>query len=155
MALDCRTLNMTTLEKRELLGIIIVTIALGAINGMLPKRLEIGYLLVALALLFLIQSLIRDLVILATQRKDSGNSVQGRFMCVESIVGFVPLVISILIISIGQRQEIALHQLFWPTAGLLIMLTCFLIKDWVVDLKNLRIRKEKNHINIVFKWNPR
>lgn len=145
---------MTTSEKTELVGIGVVAGVVFLMNPMLPENMELGYVLVSLGLLFLVQSLLRDLWILSIKKTTPDQAKQGRFMCLESIIGFVPLIAAVLIISAGWRKAIDLPHLFWPLGAAVVMMICFLIKDWVIDLKALRIRKEKDHINIIFKWNP-
>ncbi len=145
---------MTASEKTELAGIGVVTVVLFLIHPLLPEHMELGYVLVSLGLLFLLQSLLRDLWILSQKKNKPDPTKQGRFMCLESIIGFAPLIASALIIVAGWREAIDLPHLFWPLSAAAVMMTCFLIKDWVIDLKALRIRKEKDHINIIFKWNP-
>ena len=145
---------MTSLEKTELAGMGVITGVVFLLNPLLPNRMELGYVLVSFALLFLLQSLLRDLWILSIKKPKSGKAKQGRFMCLESVIGFVPLIAAVLIIAAGWRKAIDLPHLFWPLGAATIMMTCFLIKDWVIDLKALRIRKETDHINIIFKWNP-
>lgn len=142
-------------DKKELMWIAGAAVALFILNPLLPERMEIGYVLVSLTLLFLIQSLIRDLRILFRRESTNAEAEAGRFTCLESVVGFTPLIAAVVLIAAGWRERVDLPRLFWPLAGTAVMLSCFMIKDFVIDLKTLRVRKHPDHVNMVFRWNSR
>lgn len=142
-------------DKRELLWIAGAAVDLFVLNPLLPQRMEMGYVLVSLTLLFLIQSLIRDLRILFRQERPNAEAEAGRFTCLESVVGFAPLIAAVVLIAAGSRDRVELPGLFWPLAGTAVMLSCFMIRDYVIGLKTLRVRKHPDHVNMVFRWNSR
>jgi hypothetical protein len=133
------------------IGAVIVLTALA--SSRLPAQMEAGYILVSLALVFLIQSLIRDLLILSEKKASEEAQRVARCICLESSIGFIPIIVAAILISAGLRTPVDLPIWFWPSAVGTTLLLCFLIRDYVIDLKTGRLRREKDHVNIVFKWN--
>lgn len=72
----------------------------------------------------------------------------------ETFLGFAPLILAIMLISAGFRSPMELPAAFWPAAVLLVMVLSYIVKDLVIDLKTLQVRRHPNHMNIIFKWNP-
>jgi len=143
---------MKKIEKGELGWIGFAVVLIAVLRHRLPTQLEAAYMLTALTLLFLAQSLIRDLWLMYSRKGQAGESKKLRCFCVESVVGFVPIILAAALIGLGIRPQIAVSASIWPLAAAFVMALGFLIKDYVIDLRTLKVRKEKDHINIIFKW---
>lgn len=144
---------MTKSEKLEL-GLIPVFIAGVGLLFDLPESVSNGTLILWLAALFLAQSLIRDLWILASRSSihSAGQQKQARCFCVESSIGIAAILIGAAIVGSGVDQQVNLSQSAWVV---LIMITtglCFLIKDYVLTWPPVRIHRDPNHLNIMFRW---
>ena len=143
---------MKKIEKGELGWIGFAVVLIAVLRHRLPTQLEAAYMVTALTLLFLAQSLIRDLWLMYSRKGQAGESKKLRCFCVESVVGFVPIILAAALIGLGIRPQIAVSASIWPLAAAFVMALGFLIKDYVIDLRTLKVRKEKDHINIIFKW---
>ena len=73
-------------------------------------------------------------------------------MCVESTVGASGVVAGLVVFGSAIDATIALQPL---ATGLLvagILAVGFAIKDFVIELRPLRIRRDRDHLNIVVHW---
>ncbi|MGA7966665.1 MAG: hypothetical protein WCB49_12425 [Gammaproteobacteria bacterium] len=80
---------MTAIEKSELALISAVAVGFWLTAPALPDRLSIGGLLLIAAVLLLLQSLVRDIVLLMKRMRGtpSGTLRTARCMCIESAIG--------------------------------------------------------------------
>ncbi len=119
-----------------------------------PEMIAVGRLLLVAPSLLLLQSLIRDLWLLARQRRSEQTSpVKAvRCICIESTIGVTGIIIGSTLLSIGAGQLISMSE--WSWSGLIILiLSCgFLIKDYILEWNPWRVRREKDHMNIAFTW---
>lgn len=144
---------MTIGEKVELAIIPIVGIAVLLMAQALPTQISIARLLLDAAALLLLQSLVRDLWLL--RRRSSAPSAgrrAARCMCVESTIGASGVAAGALLIGIGFDQAITIDSRLWSALAVVVLGTGFAIKDYVIEWNPWRIRKDKDHINIVFTW---
>ena len=123
----------------------------------------IGHYILTLSVVFLLQSLFRDLWILYTQRK--ANNLAGKsadfskpkvkkpVFCIESVVGLSGVVMGCAIILMNTSQQyITLDKFSWVISIGLTMLFCFLLKDWVLSWRPWKIYRDENHVNIIVGW---
>lgn len=145
---------MTNIEKIELLLIALTAVGIGSTSNYLPKSVGLGRLLLAISALLLLQSLIRDIWSLIQQKhvKKTETKTIMRCMCVESTVGITGVVIGLMILGSGFDQPLALKDWVWSIAAVAVLLFGFLIKDYVMELKPFRLRKNKSHQHIIVKW---
>lgn len=145
---------MTHIEKVELLLIALTGISIGSISTYLPKSVGFGRLLLAVSALLLLQSLIRDIWSLIQQKhvKKTETKTIMRCMCVESTIGITGVVIGIMMLGSGFERSLALKDWAWSIVAVAVLLLGFLIKDYVMELKPFRLRKNKDHHNIIVKW---
>ena len=148
---------MSGLEKAELVAICIAVLISFLAAELLPKQLTLGQCFIGLAVSVFIQSLIRDLSLLAlnkaTKHEQQGSEpVSESCMCLESISGLVLLLIGFLF-SFAFSSLVLTSPAWAVSLALFVILSAgFLLKDFVVTWRPLGIRKEKNHLNVVVKW---
>jgi len=144
---------MKRAEKVELLVILSFAAGVSLLSDRLPSQIETGYLVLSLGLVFLFQTLLRDLWLMWKQREISRASMPGAAcMCLESSVGFIPVIVAGVLLFSGLSQPVAFSGLAWGLGVTIIMLFGFLLKDYVIELNPLRIRKDPDHINMRFVW---
>jgi hypothetical protein len=146
---------MTKTEKIELALIPVLGIGIWLMAPLLPDRIGVGKLLLWSSALLLLQSLIRDLWLLARHKSylEPESLKKARCMCVESTLGATGIVAGIIILGSGVDRLVTMNGWRWLLLVMLVMATGFLIKDFVVEWGPLRFRRDKNHMNIVFTWN--
>lgn len=146
---------MNTLEKIEL-GLIPLTGFLAyAAAPLLPEAPSLGHLMLILSALLLLQSLLRDLAILARRRSAeiaAGPMRTMRCMCVESTVGMTGIVVGAGLFGFGFGGDLAMSPAAWAVAALLTLVLGFAIKDFVLRTTPWRIVRDPDHVNIVVSW---
>jgi hypothetical protein len=154
---------MTTFEKIELSLIPLAGLALylfaPALPLLFPAQLGVGRLLTLISALLLFQGLVRDLFLLAKQKRmvRSQPAMQQqplRSMCLESTLGVMGLLLGAGLIGLGWYNDppLMLPDWAWGCLLMLVMSVGFVIKDLVIDSRPWRIRRDKDHMNILFKW---
>ena len=144
-------------DKLELGIIIFVSIGLYLLDVGAPSQVYFGLGVVWLAAIIFIQSLIRDLSIMArksaSHRKTTKQKVsESRCLCMESVVGIGVLLIGFLLIFAGNATLISVDGILKSVIVFVVLVLGFSIRNLVVFLKPLRIRSEKEHMNIIVKW---
>lgn len=146
---------MTTRAEKVELGLILLAVAgVAAGAGYLPERLELGSFFAVAALALLGQGLLRDLWLLAKQRK-AGSGVhqeEARCMCMESTVGLGGVLIGVLLTALAVPVTVRMAEWVWPLAGGLIWGAGFAIKDVVIQWKPWKLRRVKDHGSILVRW---
>jgi hypothetical protein len=140
-------------EKTELILIALVTAVAGWLSGTLPRRMGGGYLVLTFGLLFLSQTLLRDLWLMWKLRGVPRGSMPTRAcMCLESGIGFVPVGIAAFLLSSGMSRPVSFAGWAWALSAAAVMLSGFALKDYVVEFNPWRVRKDPGHINFRFVW---
>ena len=144
---------MTTAEKIELALIPLLGVCSWLIASELPSQMNMGQLFLGMSAFLLLQSLVRDLWLLAHQRgKQPDLQRKIRCMCAESTAGMTGVILGIVLLGVGINLSIEIPQWCWSILAMLIMTIGFLIKDYVIEWSPLRIYKDLDHINIIFTW---
>lgn len=145
---------MTTVEKIELALIPIIGVCIWLAENRLPTSAGIGRLLLWASVLILLQGLIRDLWLLAKQKRTvkPDQQIKAQCMCIESTIGMTGVIAGIILLGFGVNNSITMNGLMWSVFVSVVMLVGFIIKDYVIEWNPLRIRKDKNHINIIVTW---
>jgi hypothetical protein len=146
---------MTKIEKIELVLIPVLGAVFWLMAPLLPDRVGVGKLFLWSSALLLLQSMIRDLWLLArhNRNREPGPVKKARCMCVESTLGATGIVAGIIILGSGVDRLVTMNGWSWGLLVMLVTTTGLLIKDFVVEWGPLRFRRDKNHMNIVFTWN--
>lgn len=147
---------MSVAEKVELGLIAAVAISFGAATVVLPERTTAGNLLLGASALILLQSLLRDLWLLAKARREPPpNSPRtGQCMCVESAVGITGVVAGLVLVMSGIGTTVPMGRWSWFAFAVVSLAAGFLMKDYVMEFKPWRIRRDKDHVNIIVRWKP-
>jgi hypothetical protein len=125
---------------------------------LLPGAPSMGNLLLLMSSLLLLQGLVRDLSLLAIAKRSPQSAAPerelraARCMCMESTVGITGILLGIGILGFGINQPIRMADWEWGVLVMLIMSVGFAIKDLVIETAPWRIVRDKDHMNIVFKW---
>jgi sterol desaturase/sphingolipid hydroxylase (fatty acid hydroxylase superfamily) len=145
---------ITRAEKIELALVLLATGGLAVMAVHLPAQLELGSFLAVAALALLGQGLIRDLWLLAKQRKvrDTGHREEARCMCLESTVGLSGVLAGILLTALAIPVSVRMADWAWPLAGGLIWVAGFAIKDVVIQWSPWKLRRVKDHGSILVRW---
>jgi hypothetical protein len=147
---------MSRLEKIESILILICSIGIGKFASLLPQEVKVGSFVLALSVLLLVQSLIRDLYLLfrIKLRPSAAEAKSARCICLESVTGVTGVIIGLMLVGGGSGPEIQSGALVWSVASFVVMTSGFFIKDMILEMGPWRIRKEQDHINIIFAWRP-
>ena len=146
--------GMTTAERVELALIPIAGVVIWLIGGRLPAVIGTGSLLLASSVLLLSQGLIRDLWLL--YRRNQALRVEPRqhalCMCVESTVGVVGVVAGLIILGSAVDATVTMSPWRWIGLVIVVLAVGFAIKDFVFEWRPFRLRRDKDHVNLVFSW---
>ena len=145
---------MTPAEKFEIASIPLIGIASGFIPGWLPADISIGVLLLGASVLLLAQGLIRDLWLISRSKQHShdGTRQQALCMCVESTVGVTGVVAGLVILGSTIDSTLSASPLLISLLAIGILVFGFSVKDLILEFRPFRIRRDKDHLNIVFSW---
>ena len=145
---------MKTAEIIELALIPVAGAFVWWLAGRLPDQISIGSLLLAASVLLLLQGLLRDLWILAQRREHSpsGPRTEALCMCVESTVGVTGVVAGLILVGAAADKTLVMSQGLWATLAMVVLAVGFAIKDFVFEWRPFRIRRDKDHVNLVFSW---
>ena len=145
---------MTTAEKIELALIPVLGVVIWLMAPVLPGNVSMGRLLLWTSAFLLLQSLVRDLWLLAGAKRAATQSLhrQARCMCIESTVGATGVVAGAVLMGAGIDWPVAMERWVWSPLAMVTMIVGFLIKDYVVEWSPLGIRRGRDHMNIVFTW---
>ena len=146
---------MTLLEKSELAVIPLCTAGAWVLApAFMPDRIDSGRLLCLASALLLFQSLIRDLLLLATAKRAPAPPTRlvARCMCVESTIGVTGLVVGAVLLGVAIRRPVAMAPWGWSLLLFVVLAAGYGMKDMVFEWNPWRIRQDKDHLNIVFTW---
>ena len=148
---------MPLADKLELGIITFVSIGLYLFDVGAPSEVYLGLGAVWLAAIIFIQSLIRDLSIMArksvSHRKNAKqNAPESRCLCMESVAGISVLLTGFLLMFAGNATVISVDGILKSVIVFVVLVLGFSMRSLVVFLKPLRIRSEKQHMNIIVKW---
>ena len=146
--------GMSTAEKVELGLILIVGLVLWLSAASLPGHISNGSLLLGSSVLLLLQGLIRDLWLLSRRNRQaqSAQPQQATCMCVESTLGVTGVVAGLIILGSSIDSQLSVDGWVWSFLAVAVLAVGFAIKDFVFELRPFRIRREKDHMNVVFSW---
>jgi hypothetical protein len=145
---------MTTAEKIEVILIPLAGAAIWLMREWLPADIGIGSLLLASSVLLLLQGLFRDLWLLFKRKQDtqSGTQQEVLCMCVESTVGVMGVVAGIVIFGSAINRPVQMNSWIWSLLAVAVLTIGFAMKDFIFEWRPFRIRRDKNHLNIIFSW---
>ena len=147
-------LGMTAAEKTELALIPLAGVAAWLFGYRLPEKIGIGSLLLAASVLLLLQGLIRDLWLLYKRRQlpQDGIRREALCMCVESTVGVTGVVAGLILIGAMADMTLRVSPALFSILAVTVLAAGFAIKDFVFEWRPFRLRRDKDHLNLVFSW---
>lgn len=145
---------MTPAEKLELALIAIVGLSVELLAGHLPSRIGIGPLLLGASAMLLFQGLVRDLWLITRQKPNLEEEARRKAlcMCAESTVGMTGVVAGLGILGSGIDAALPVSPLLLSALVSAVLVFGFLIRDFIFEWRPFRIRREKDHLNVVFSW---
>ena len=145
---------MSISERVELGLITAVTVSVIAAADVMPGRVAVGNLLLGAAAVVLLQSLLRDLWLLAKARRNPPKHPPrvGQCMCVESTVGITGVAVGLVLVMCRVGMTAPMERWSWGAFVLVSLGLGFLMKDYVIEFKPWRIRRDKDHVNIIVRW---
>jgi len=145
---------MNRIEKVELVVIGLILLLTILLQRLLPFEIRVSSLMLFAASLLLIQSLCRDVgYLIAKRNKDRLAEVKHlQCMCLESTVGIIGVIIGLLLFATHLGGYVLMNNTYWLILMAMVLITGFLIKDYVFEWNPWKIYKEKDHLNIVFSW---
>ena len=144
--------KLTISEKVELALIPAASLAFLLVAPLLPKQIDLGSLLLFASVVLLTQSLLRDLWLLASIRREAAHEQAAQCMCVESAIGASGVIVGIVILGAGIEDPINMPGSAWALCVLAVGLSGYFIKDFVFEWNPWSVRREKNHMNILVRW---
>jgi len=141
---------MTTAEKIEIGIIAVIGFCTWFMAPGLPGRVTGGGLLLSSSALLVAQGLVRDLWLLA-QFKAGDSQRTAQCMCAESTLGILGIVFGLGLLFSPIELLVTMSPWLWSALVCLSMGIGFAIKDFVLEWWPLRVRRDKDHINIIFK----
>ena len=151
------SLAVLRIETVEMTLVVLLTAAAAIVSPILPARLAVGTLALVAASMLLAQGLLRDLWLLSRRRRSGGPSggTASRCLCVESGVGVLAVLLGLVLTLGGLGGSVSLGRIGWPALVAAVFGAGFLLKDWVFEWHPWRLRREKDHANLVFTWRKR
>jgi hypothetical protein len=145
---------MSTTESVELGLIAVLTVSFFLVAGVLPEQVSIGNLLLGAAAIILLQSLVRDCWLLVKARLKPPTKAPRvkQCMCVESMAGITGVVVGTILVLCRVKTTAPMGRWSWGAAVLVSLGIGFLMKDFVMEFKPWRIRRDKDHLNIIVRW---
>lgn len=145
---------MTPAEKIELALIPMIGLAGWFSAGRLPANISIGLLLLGASVLLLLQGLIRDLWLISRrdQQAQPGAPQAALCMCVESTVGVTGIVAGLVVLGSAIDSKLSPSPLLISILAVGILSFGFAVKDLILEFRPFRLRRDKDHLNIVFSW---
>jgi|GEM_PF-734141 len=145
---------MTANEKIELAAIPALGLGFWLAAPLLPQRVSLGALLLTAAVLLLLQGLVRDIALLARRKRDASAAPgkAARCLCIESAVGIIAVAAGLILLGTGIGLSVGLPAWAWAALATSVTGTGFAMKDYVLTLSPWRIRREADHLNLIFTW---
>jgi len=146
--------RMTPLDRVELAAIPIVGIIGWFGAGLLPTPLRVGSLLLGASVLLLLQGLVRDLWLLSRRRQGRHGDAprESLCMCVESTLGVTGVIAGLALVGSGVDSRVAVSAALISFVAIGVLGIGFAIKDLIFEFRPFRIRRDKEHLNIVVRW---
>lgn len=142
---------MTRFERTELAIIALAMLLAWPRLRYLPDHPSIGGLLTTAGATFLGQGLLRDIALLATARS-KGPERRQACLCLESLLGISAVAGGIALALWQPAWCLAAGRPTWAMMFGLTLLAGFLQKELVITWSPLRLRRDRNHLNVIVTW---
>ena len=141
-------------ERTELCLIPLIGLGMWMVTPILPEQVGIGSFVLTCSCILLLQGLIRDLFLLVDSSKTSppGQVKKARCICLESTVGICGIILGIIFFATDSGKDLEMTTWCWSLSAMATLGSGFLMKDYVLGWKPLRISKDKDHMNLIVRW---
>jgi hypothetical protein len=119
-------------------------LVVAALAPELPRSLAVGDLVLAGAVVLLLQGLVRDLWRTATARKEASTR-EISCVCVESTVGLTAIVAGLLLTLAWRAGSVRLPLAALPMGFAAVLIFGTAVRNIVFDWRALRLRREADH----------
>jgi len=146
---------MSRTEIGELIAIVMTLVCLALLSTYFPSLIKVSTLILTAAVTLLFQGLLRDLWYLWLKRSAKSQDIDAihkRCMCLESVLGLNLVLVGLMVLGIGINTTIVVAQNLFIGVFAAVLISGFLLKDYVVSWNPWRIYQEKDHMNIIFSW---
>ena len=144
---------MSKIEKTELISIPVIVFLTWLTTPLLPEEVRFGTLLIICSGIFFLQSFLRDILRLCTSRTRSRqDDTRAACICLDSVAGLVVLGVGTVLLQQGKGQSVELAGSCWSLMLMVVLVTGFLVKDLVVEIRPFRIRRVKDHNGVIVSW---
>ena len=145
---------MTKAEISELFLIPLAGACAWLVGTWLPNSIGVGSLLLASSVLLLLQGLLRDIWLLFQRKtaQQSGERQKLLCMCVESTVGVSGVVAGLVVLGSALDWPVPMTPWLWGLLAIAVLILGFAVKDLIFEFRPFRVRRDKDHLNIVFSW---
>ncbi|MEO0797056.1 MAG: hypothetical protein AAFX93_18015 [Verrucomicrobiota bacterium] len=139
-------------ERVELVLIPCLVAGVYILGQLLPYQLDIGWSFALAALILLVQGFFRDLYLLYRQRTVERDAPKKRMkcMCLESTLGMFGIGLGIFLTLLLPDYSFPISRWGWSLLVGAVMVFGFLTKDIVITWNPFGIRRDPDHMNIVF-----
>ena len=146
--------TLSPVEKIELAAIPFATMLAAWLAPRPGLKLELGELIAGSALLILVQGFFRDLWLLreARHKQSAVPAREARCLCVESALGLTGVVAGIGLAGLGLTTAISLSGAGLAAGVGTVLTTGFLLKDFVFEWSPWKLYREKDHVQVIFRW---
>ena len=132
------------LPTRELALDSAAIVLVAALSPRLPRSLAVGDLVLAGAVVLLLQGLVRDLRRAASAPR-AASTRAVTCVCVESTVGVTAIVAGLLLTLGWHAGSVRLVPAAWPIGFGAVVLFGTAVRDRVLDWRAIRLRHEPDH----------
>jgi len=139
-------MEVSKLEPTLIVGAMMVT---GFVASGLPNEVTLGRLILWLALIFLVHTLVRDLILYTRAKKQPGERKEAQCFCVESGVGVLVLIIGLALLMANVGGKVAMDSVAWFFSITICLWINFWMKDFVFSWNPWRVYRDPDHLNIV------
>jgi len=145
---------MTRAEWIELALVAVVAAASSQTAQFFQPAIPLWQIVLGLSALVLAQSLVRDVAILIRQRRTKSSAPKEivQCFCLESTIGATGVAAGAALVGLGVARQFTVSPWKISVAVAATMILGLVIKDLVISWKPPRVRREKDHVNLLVRW---
>lgn len=118
----------------------------------LPSQIALSRIILYCAALLLLQGLVRDLCLLYIHKGAFSTVKQhAQCICLESSIGLLGIAIGGILLLSQFDIVVKLNTAIWGLLIAAVLMLGFVVKDLVFYWKSFQIRREKDHLNLIFR----
>ncbi len=130
-------------------AILLVMLGVAVVARNWPTEVSVGRLSLWVALLFLVQTLIRDLVLLWLSNRDKSLQKEQQCFSLESGIGVILLVAGLVLFVSNAGGKLMTGHIFWIASISITLWLNYWMRDLVFSWNPWRVYRDPDHLNIV------